>query len=90
MILLASSAFVNSTITDDADLVEDDLVNQLRYLISALGINGLLSCRRPFLNSSKLSIADSVFPVLRELSQSLHVCACGCFDTGVTTLELIG
>jgi hypothetical protein len=43
MTLFASSGLVNSTTTEDADLVDEDLVSQPMYLISAFGIKGLLS-----------------------------------------------
>lgn len=44
MILLESSALVNSIMIDDADFVGDILVSHPMYLIVALRMNGLLSC----------------------------------------------
>jgi hypothetical protein len=56
MILLASPALGNSTTMEDADFVCADLVNQLICLISAFGMNDLLSCNISSCCYSKSSI----------------------------------
>lgn len=56
MILFASSSLVNSMIIDDIALAGTFRVSHPIYLISAVGLNSLLSCRMASLISSNLSV----------------------------------
>ena len=57
MILFASSGLVNSTIIVEANFELAALDSHPMYLMSALGINGLLSCRSSALISSNFSMS---------------------------------
>jgi hypothetical protein len=43
-------------------------------------------CRVP----DRRAAADPVHPIIRELPEGLHLVACGCLDTEVAALELVG
>jgi hypothetical protein len=58
MILFTSSSRVNSIIMDDADFIRADLASHPMYLMSASGINSLLSY-----NNSSLTFSNFVMSI---------------------------